>query len=61
MEMAVPLRIVEEKKPQQEKVKLAETGKERDDNKKVVLEFPYDDLATFYEYALKELGIKNPF
>ncbi|HHW40093.1 MAG TPA: hypothetical protein GXX19_02905 [Syntrophomonadaceae bacterium] len=58
--MAVALRIVEEER-KKENVKLVETGKERDDNKKVVLEFPYDDLATFYEYALKELGIKNPF
>ncbi len=58
--MAVALRIVEEER-QKENVKPVETGKERDDNKKVVLEFPYDDLATFYEYALKELGIKNPF
>jgi len=58
--MAVALRIIEEER-QKENLRIVVTGKERDANERLVLEFPYDDLATFYEYALKELGIKNPF
>ncbi|HBI27159.1 MAG TPA: hypothetical protein DDY25_05475, partial [Peptococcaceae bacterium] len=32
-----------------------------EEQQKVHLEFPYDDLELLYEYTLKELGIKDPF
>ncbi|MGB4503530.1 MAG: hypothetical protein WBI44_01370 [Syntrophaceticus sp.] len=38
-----------------------EPTKVEDDEQKVHLEFPYDDLELLYEYTLKEMGIKNPF
>lgn len=32
-----------------------------EEQQKVHLEFPYDDLELLYEYTLKEMGIKDPF
>lgn len=51
-----------EKQKQKQPVQDTTTGTApTDNNKKVKLEFPYDDLELLYEYTLKEMGIKNPF